>query len=174
MTDWEAIVSQHVEIVRCTVYRIVGNHADAWDCIQETFLEAVKIDRREPVRNWPALLRHLATVRALDLLRARSRQRSRSDPATDLAQVIGREPDPSSNAEASELAESLRAAVGRLPRRQAEVFCLSCFEQNTSKEVSQRLGISPTATRMLLCRARRRLQRLLQPLDGVAQKDERT
>ena len=35
----------------------------AWDCVQETFLEAVKIDRREPVRNWTALLRHLATAR---------------------------------------------------------------------------------------------------------------
>ena len=70
MTDWDAVVSQHVAIVQRTVYRLVGNHADAWDCIQETFLEAVKIDRREPVRNWPALLRHLATARALDLLRS--------------------------------------------------------------------------------------------------------
>ena len=69
MTDWEAVVGQHVEIVRRTVYRLVGNDADAWDCVQETFLEAVKIDRREPVRDWPALLRHLATARALDLLR---------------------------------------------------------------------------------------------------------
>ncbi len=70
MTDWEVIVGQHVEIVRRTVYRLVGNHADAWDCVQETFLEAVRIDRREPVRDWPALLRHLATARALDLLRS--------------------------------------------------------------------------------------------------------
>ncbi len=75
MTDWETVVGQHAGIVQRTVYRLVGNHADAWDCIQETFLEAVKIDRREPVRNWPALLRHLATVRALGLLRVRSRQR---------------------------------------------------------------------------------------------------
>ncbi len=52
MADWEAVVSQNVAAVRRTVYRLVGNHADAWDCIQETFLEAVKIDRREPVRNW--------------------------------------------------------------------------------------------------------------------------
>ena len=70
MADWEAVVSQHVAAVRRTVYRLVGNHADAWDCVQETFLEAVKIDRREPVRNWSALLRHLATARALDLLRS--------------------------------------------------------------------------------------------------------
>jgi RNA polymerase sigma-70 factor, ECF subfamily len=161
MTDWEAVVRQHVEIVRRTVHRIVGNHADAWDCVQETFLEAVKIDRREPVRNWSALLRHLATARALDLLRARCRQRAWSGPGADPAQAITREPSPSQRAEASELADRLRTAVVRLPRRQAQVFCLSCFEQMTSEEIGQRLGASPTAVRMLFSRARRRLQRLL-------------
>lgn len=175
MTDWDAVVNQHVEIVRCTVHRIVGNHADAWDCIQETFLEAVKIDRREPVRNWPALLRRLATVRALDFLRVRSRLRSRSSLEVDLAQTSSREPNPSSSAEASELAIRLRAAVGRLPRRQAEVFCLTYFEQMDSSQIAEQLGASPTAARMLLSRARQRLHRLLEPSGEVAsQKDERT
>jgi RNA polymerase sigma-70 factor (ECF subfamily) len=174
MVDWEAVVSQNVAAVQRTVYRLVGNHADAWDCIQETFLEAVKIDRREPVRNWSALLRHLATARALDLLRARSRQRSRRSPDVDLAQATSREPDPPGHAEANELADRLRAAVGQLPRRQAQVFCLTCFEQMSGEEVAERLGISPTATRMLLCRARQRLERLLKPFDGATEEDERT
>jgi RNA polymerase sigma-70 factor (ECF subfamily) len=173
MADWEAVVSQHVATVRRTVYRLVGNHADAWDCVQETFLEAVKIDRREPVRNWSALLRHLATARALDLLRRRSRQRSRCSPDADPAQVISREPGPPGRAEANELADRLRAAVGRLPRRQAHVFCLNCFEQMTSEEAAEQLSISPTAARMLLSRARRRLERLLEPFRSAAEEDER-
>jgi RNA polymerase sigma-70 factor (ECF subfamily) len=172
MTDWEAVVSEHLGIVQRTVHRIVGNHADVWDCIQETFLEAVKIDRREPVRNWPGLLRHLATARALDVLRVRSRQRKRGNPDADAAQALSREPNPSHCAEANELACRLRAAVGQLPRRQAEVFCLICFEQMTSEEVAERLGTSPTAARMLLSRARRRLQRLLAPWGGNTEKDD--
>ena len=171
MTDWEAVVSRHVGAVRSTVYRLVGNHADAWDCIQETFLEAVKIDRREPVRNWPGLLKRLATVRALDLLRARSRQRNRGRRDVAPQQAMSREPNPSCQAEASELADRLRAAVGRLPRRQAEVFCLSCFEGMTSDEVAEQLGTSPAAARMLLCRARRRLERLLEPLCRVPREE---
>ena len=167
MTDWEAVVSQHVGILQCTVYRLVGNHADAWDCIQETFLEAVRIERRGPVRNWPGLLKRLATVRALDLLRARSRQRNRRSSKVDTERAISREPNPSCSAEASELADRLRVAVGKLPRRQAEVFCLSCFEQMTSEEVAEQMSISPTAARMLLSRARRSLQRLLEPCPGV-------
>ena len=85
MTDWDAVVRQHVAIVHRTVYRLVGNHADAWDCIQETFLEAVKIDRREPVRNWRALLRHLATARRWTCCEVRSRQRNRRGPDADPA-----------------------------------------------------------------------------------------
>jgi RNA polymerase sigma-70 factor (ECF subfamily) len=171
MTDWEAVVSQHVGIVRSTIYRLVGNHADAWDCVQETFLEAVRIDRREPVLNWPGLLKHLATVRALDLLRIRYRQRSRHRSELDQSQASSREPNPSSNAEASELAERLRVAVGQLPRRQSQVFCLIYFEQMTSEEIADQLKISPTAVRMLLSRARRRLQRLLEPLGVASGKD---
>ena len=68
MTDWETIVRQHASVAWRTAYRLLGNDADAWDCVQETFLEAVKIDRRESVRDWSALLCHLATVRSLDLL----------------------------------------------------------------------------------------------------------
>jgi len=167
MTDWETVVSRHAETVRRTVHRLVGNHADAWDCVQETFLEAVKIDRREPVRNWPGLLRRLATVRALDLLRVRVRERERRGTDVDPANLTGREPSPPESAEASELADRLRAAVAQIPHRQAEVFCLSCFDEMTSEEVAEQMGISPSATRMLLSRARRSLQRLLEPCPGV-------
>jgi RNA polymerase sigma-70 factor, ECF subfamily len=172
MTDWEAVIGQYVGIVQRTACRLVGNHADAWDCIQDTFLEAVKLDRREPVRNWPGLLRHLATARALDLLRRRSRQRARCNAEVDVAEVVSREPNPTSHAEASELAQRLRAAVAQLPRRQAEVFCLTCFEQMSSDEVAERLRISPTAARMLLVRARERLRRLLGPLAGASKRSD--
>ncbi len=172
MTDWEAVIGQYVGIVQRTAYRLVGNHADAWDCTQDTFLEAVKVDRREPVRNWSALLRHLATAKALDLLRSRSRQRARCNAEVDSAQAVSREPNPTRDAEASELADRLRVAVTQLPRRQAEVFCLTCFEQMSSEEVAERLGINPTAARMLLFRARERLRRLLEPLDCTVHRND--
>ena len=166
MTDWEAVIGQYVGIVQRTVYRLVGNHADAWDCIQDTFLEAVKVDRRELVRNWQALLRHLATAKALDLLRRRSRQCARYNAEADPAKAVSREPNPGRHAEATELADRLRVAVAQLPRRQAQVFCLTCFEQMSSEEVAERLGVSPAAARMQLLRARERLRILLEPSDS--------
>jgi RNA polymerase sigma-70 factor (ECF subfamily) len=75
MTDWKTIVDQYGGLVWAAAYRLVGNSADAADCFQETFLEAAKLARRDPVRDWAALLRHLTTARALDLLRVRCRGR---------------------------------------------------------------------------------------------------
>ncbi len=161
MTDWDTILSQNVSVAWRTAYRLLGNHADAWDCVQETFLDAVKIERREQVHDWSGLIRHLATARAVDLLRVRSRQRDRRDATVDATLAYSREPEPPSQAEASELADCLRASVARLPRRQAQVFCLTCFEKMTSEQAGERLGISATAARMLLSRARERLRRML-------------
>lgn len=174
MTDWESVVNQHLEFVWRTAFRLLGDYADAWDCTQQAFLDAVRIERRQGVRNWRPLLQHLATARALDLLRSRCRERNRRDPSAEPVQALGREPGPSQWSEANELAEGLRTALGRLPRRQAEVFCLICFEQMTSEEAAERLGVRPTAVRMLLSRARKRLERLLQPFGPAAAQKERT
>ena len=92
--------------------------------------------------------------------------------AKEAAEAASREDDPSCHAEASELADRLRSAVGQLPRRQGEIFCLSCFEQMTSEEIAQRSGISSTAVRMMLSRARRRLQQLLAPRAGVSRRND--
>ena len=174
MTDWESVVGQNLEFVWRTACRLVGDHADAWDCTQQAFLDAVRIERRQGVQNWRPLLKHLATARALDLLRSRYRERKRRDLSPEPAEAVSREPCPSQWSEANELAEHLRIAVGQLPHRQAEVFCLICFEQMTSEEVAERLGIRPTAVRMLLSRARKRLERLLQRFSTAAEQEERT
>ena len=113
MTDWESVVRQHMEIVWRTACLLVGDHAEAWDCTQQAFLDAVRLERRQAVGNWRPLLRHLATRRALDLLRSRCRERSRLDRSAEPTQAVSREPCPTQSSEANELAEGLRIAVAR-------------------------------------------------------------
>ena len=71
--EWTLLVREHSPLVWQAVYRLTAHHADAADCMQETFLAAWKVARRQAVRNWPALLQHLATARAVDHLRRRVR-----------------------------------------------------------------------------------------------------
>jgi len=161
MTDWKSVVHEHRRLVWHTVYRLVGNEADALDCFQNTFMEAVKVDRREPVRQWPALLRHLATARALDLLRVRSRQRGRIGPPIELEAVISNQPGPQQASEASELADQLRAALTELPAKQAEAFCLCRLDGMSYREAAEQLGVDTNAIGVLLHRASKQLQQRL-------------
>ncbi len=171
MTDWKIIVEQYGGLVWATACRLVGNGADASDCFQETFLEAVRISRKEPVRDWSALLRHLATARSLDLLRVRCRQRDRTDATTDPDATVSRESDPGQEAEAGELAERLRAALAKLPAQQAEIFCLNCVDQLSYREIGERLKLTTNAVGVLLHRARQRLRELLARVDATTNED---
>lgn len=161
MTDWRAILSEHGEVVWQTAYRLLGNHADASDCFQKTSLDVLEVSRREPVRDWRALVRRLATARALDLLRDRYRRTSHCESLADPSAVASPEPGPQQQAEGAELAERLRTALAQLPRRQAEVFCLRCFEEMTYPQIADRLGLDTNAVGVLLHRARKRLRELL-------------
>jgi RNA polymerase sigma-70 factor, ECF subfamily len=161
MTDWREVVEQHGHVVWQTAYRLLGNHADASDCFQKVFLDAVQVARREPVHQWPALLRQMATARSLDLLRDRYRRRSRSEPMTSAQEAIADTPLPEQEAEAAELNDHLRLALTRLPDRQAEAFCLRWAEGMSYEEIARQLNVDANHVGVLLNRARTRLRQLL-------------
>jgi RNA polymerase sigma-70 factor, ECF subfamily len=161
MPDWDAIVGQHGRLVWRTAYRLLGNHADAGDCFQETFLSALSAARRQQVENWGGFLQRLATARALDRLRHRLRQSGRGGYLSDEATVPDPAPGPPLQAEARELNEQIRRALADLPPKQAEAFCLHYLEQWSYQEVGQHLKIATNAVSSLLHRARAGLREAL-------------
>jgi RNA polymerase sigma-70 factor (ECF subfamily) len=163
MDDWPTIVAGHRQLVWRTAWRLLGNHADASDCFQDAFLAALEVSRREPIRHWPALLVRLTTQRALDRLRQRMRRAVRCDDLPDPAAVASANPGPVAEAEAAELAARLRRALGKLPPRQAEVFCLRCVDGLSYSDIARELGLKTSAVGVLLHRARARLRELLAP-----------
>ncbi|MBN1845194.1 MAG: sigma-70 family RNA polymerase sigma factor [Sedimentisphaerales bacterium] len=163
MTDWQSIVQEHRHLVWQTAYRIVGHEADAADCFQEAFLSALEVARREPVRNWAALLRRLATMRALDRLRQRRRQAAHFETLPDGMTPPGTDPEPIQYALAEELSDRLRTALAQLPSQQAEVFCLRFLEEMSYRQIAQHLSLQTSVIGVLLHRARSRLRELLDP-----------
>src|SRR5436190_8535151 len=81
--DWEGVVAREGPAVWRTVRRLVGNDADAEDVFQDTFVAAVELSRREPVRHVRAVLLRLAHARAIDRLRARYRRASHESLGDD-------------------------------------------------------------------------------------------
>jgi RNA polymerase sigma-70 factor (ECF subfamily) len=160
MPDWQEILARDGKAAWQTAYRLLGNQADADDCFQEACLAAVRVSQRESVHNWRRLLQRLATVRALDSLRARNRAwRTKSGPCWD--HLPDGAPSPLQIASEAELARELRQALSKIPPRQAEVFCLHCLEDWSYEEIAQQARMSLNTVGVDLHRARKRLRELL-------------
>ena len=164
--DWQVIVKKHGPLVWKTTYRLLGNHTDAADCFQETFVSALQLSQRQPVRNFPALLARLATARAIDRLRQRLRQPLFDTENGDRVPVPSANPDPAEHAQQQELAAMLRKALAQLPPQEAQVFCLRYLNDMSYRQIAKQLNIKTNAAGVLLHRARAKLRQYLQPASG--------
>lgn len=168
MVDWDGIVRREGPAVWRTLYRLLGNRADADDCFQETFLAALAVWKREAVQHPRALLNRLATARALDRLRRRYRHNAREagGGGADLDELRSGGAMPPQLAEASELSERLREAIATLPEKQAQAFCLFYLEGWDYQEIAGQQSGTVNAVGVLLHRARQRLRELLGDVVG--------
>jgi RNA polymerase sigma-70 factor, ECF subfamily len=169
MTDWSQIVEQHGPLVWRTAQRLLCHEADTADCFQRTFISALELSRQETIQHWPALLRRLATARALEQLRQRIRERRRSANGSDRIcldrRVDQNTIDPDDAAESSELANHLRIALTEIDPRQAEVFCLACLDDCSYAEIAEQLGVIANHVGVLLNRAKASLRERLKAHD---------
>jgi RNA polymerase sigma-70 factor, ECF subfamily len=162
MPDWNEILEAHGPAVWATAFRLLGHHADALDCYQETFLAAYRSAGRRPVVHWRSFLTSLATRRAIDRLRQRGRSRRRLASLDDVPEPVGEGLSQVEHAQGAERLEEVRSLLARLPHKQAEVFWLSCVEGMTHPDIGDQLQISSGEVRVLLHRARAQLQAALE------------
>jgi len=163
--DWQIIVTECGPLVWRTAYRLLGNHADAADCFQETFLAALELSRRQPVRNMSGLLVRLATTRAIDHLRQRGRHEHWQAESRDCDETAGS--GPAAAAQAQEVVGQLREAIGQLPAQEAKVFCLRYLSEMSYRQIARQLGIGINIVGVSLYRAKARLREAL----GAVQMD---
>lgn len=161
MTDWSPLVEQHGPLVWQTVYRLLNHEADAADCFQQVFLAALKLNQKETIHHWPALLKKLATARALDQLRSRYRHQARFQPLVAQNYVDGRLHDPSEYAIEGELADELRQALSELEPIAAEIFCLANLEGWSYEAIAEQWGMTSNHVGVLISRTRAALRKKL-------------
>jgi len=167
MDDWTEVYERHGSLVWATVYRIVGNHAEALDCCQDIFVELLNEPKTRQVRDWAAFLKWLATRRALDRLRRGRAHASRMQPDQDLSFVPASTLGPDAHAISGELVERLKRELSRLPDRQAEAFWLLSVEQMSYEEIGEQLGVDANQVGVLVHRARHRLRDWLRDLKPI-------
>jgi len=164
MPDGPEIVRTHGPMVWKTVWRLVGTggrDCDAADCFQEVFIAALEVAKKEPVRNWEAMLRHIATSKGLDMLRARIRGRKREAAGVDW-ESLGSEADPpDAGLLREEQAVALKEALSRLRAEEAELFCLRHLEEMSYEEIGMHLRMTPGAIGVALHRTKEKLRGLM-------------
>jgi RNA polymerase sigma-70 factor, ECF subfamily len=151
-----------------TAYRLLGNHSDASDCFQETFLTAWEIARVQAVRNLPALLVHLATRRAIDRLRQRTRHERYHLYQERVDLSPSNDNDPARRAQMDELTTRLRQAIADLPIQEGKAFCLRYFNEMSYREIARQLNVKTNVAGVLLHRAKTKLREVMKTEPATA------
>jgi RNA polymerase sigma-70 factor, ECF subfamily len=164
------------ELVRVTsrdtytlAYRLVGNEEDARDVVQEAYLRAYKgIGRFRGDAQFSTWLYRITANCAATHLGKRKKHRHEELPDESRAEVMDRNPerDPQATLIATSLRERLTAALDELPPKLRAVVVLRDVYDLPHEAIANELGISETAAKVRLHRARRKLREVVFPLPG--------
>jgi RNA polymerase sigma-70 factor, ECF subfamily len=155
--------------------KMLGNSADAEDALQNTFLQAFRhiaeFEGRSSLSTW---LYRIASNEALMQLRKRRPETAFSDLAAQDEQDGNIDPVeftdwcclPEEEFLTGESQAALDQAVQHLPEKLRIVFVLRDIEDLSIQETSQALGLSETAVKTRLLRARLRLREELSGFFG--------
>ena len=150
MAALDDLYRRHVGDVYRYTYAVLGNHADAEDVTQTTFVNALRaLERGETPRNashWLLAISH-------NLVRQRWRQAASRPTVVELVHDV---PDEAAEEENVEL-DSLVRALQRIPPSQREALVMRELEGRPYSEIAELLGVTTSALETLLFRARRSL-----------------
>jgi RNA polymerase sigma-70 factor (ECF subfamily) len=166
---FDELVRRTYRDVYTLAHRLSGNVHDAADITQDVYLRAYRsLGRfRGDSRFSTWLYRIAANCGSTHLTRRRRRRVEELDE--DSSPVVDDRPgsDPALRAEASHTLGQIEAAVARLPDRLRSVVVLRDVHELPHREVADALGISESAAKVRLHRARRKLTEYLSTDDDA-------
>lgn len=141
-------------------YRMLGQAEEAEDAMQETFLRAYRsLSRYDPKRPFASWLLSIAAHHCIDRLRRKRELFSLDDPfAPDLADPSL--PDPQEAAEKREQSLLVQHLLSHLAPLDRAIVILRYWHELPEAEIGRQLGLSTSAVKSRLHRARRALARL--------------
>ena len=148
----------HVAEVYRYAFAVLGNHADAEDVTQTTFLNAYRsleqgVRPRKPT-NW------LLTI-ASNAIKQRFRQEQSRPRQVEFDDRIAQAGTDDEDDEGPSVGELL-TALSKIPPQQRQAIVLREFEGRSYNEIAEILGVTTSALETLLFRARRSLAEELQ------------
>lgn len=158
------LAERHQEAARRLALRMVSNGEVVRDLVQEALLEAYlslnRLRQPERFRSW---LGGIVLNLCRSYLRDRKRRGSRSDnlaAGSNFAwhQLHSEFPSPEATAEARELHRLVLSAIQELPASQRQATLLFYYEYLSLREIAAAAGVSVSAVKVRLYRARQQLR----------------
>jgi RNA polymerase sigma-70 factor (ECF subfamily) len=164
--EFESFVRQFERRILNYLWRMTGEEQSAYDLTQEVFLRAWRhfssISRYEQPHAW---LFRVATNLALTHNSSRKRQAPPMSAITSLSNDAPGASDPARHFAESELVRQILLQLP--PRRRATLVLREVYGLSTA-EVGAALGMSETAVRMAISRAREQFRTLYREGEGLA------
>jgi len=156
---FEQLIERHQNAVVGTVAKMLGNPSDAQDIAQQVFLRLWKSAKRyQPTAKFTTYLFTITRNLVFNESRRRSRRKEVSsderaeDSHNELEDIGNSRPD--SNLLQSELQAAVDRAIGELPENQRLAVVLRRYENMPYEEIAEVLGLSVSAVKSQLFRAR--------------------
>jgi RNA polymerase sigma-70 factor (ECF subfamily) len=161
------VYKSHLRDVYSYSYYRVGNHHDAEDLTEQTFLQAYRHFERalresngRPLRPW---LIRIAHNLAANFYRDRSRK---PESAIEDAGIISAPHTTESLVEGREELKTILTGVGQLPDDRREALIMRFALGMDNREIARALGRTDGATKVLLHRAIRQLEGIVAEQNG--------
>ena len=161
---FENLVLKYQKRIYFTVRKIVLDHDDTNDIVQDTFVKAYvnlhRFDEQFPFYPW---LRRIALNTTLNRRTKAHRKKESISEDNEFDHIEADDATPLQEMMHHELQNKIVAAMEHLPIDQRMVFILRTNDELSYEEISQQLEISMGTVMSRLSRARAKLKEMLQP-----------
>jgi RNA polymerase sigma-70 factor, ECF subfamily len=159
---FRGLVERHSRALFRLAFRMTRNEQDAEDVVQETFLKAFRqLDRFEGRSSVGSWLHRIAANCAYDALRRRERDKARTttpQAEDELDALPARDPSLDRLVHSKEVSRRVGVAMARLSPLERSAFVLRHFEQLSTREIGEVLGLEAGAAKQSVFRAVRKLR----------------
>jgi len=177
---WEGIVSRHQDRVFTLCLRMMGEHEQAADMTQETFIKAISglrgFDQRSLLSTWLYRIATNTCLSELRTLRHRNRAQGQGSsegegPKSPLAYAESRELPASHSVEHQDTRSRLIEGLARVTDDQRAILVLRDVRGLDYAQIASVLRVAPGTVRSRLFRARAALRKELSDLSPPSQQD---
>lgn len=155
----ELVYRSFYQFVYRDIFFLVRDHASTEDIIQDAFIKIVKYAPETHSSNIPSWIKQVTRNTSLDSLRKNKKYRHifNLDHVNTVAHVQAATSDIAKDVEDKSRNELLNQTINELKPEYRSLLLLYYIEENSYKEICQKLNLSETVVTQRLARARKKL-----------------